>query len=251
MDKKNEFTLDAYQELLKTALTSGYSFLAFHDPERFGIDKVCLLRHDIDADLGAAVELAKIEANLGVRATYFLMLRSPIYNLMGRENTRLAQQVVGLGHWLGLHYDEGFYPDQRYTTEEWIDLEAEILSNVFGQEIKVVSFHQPSEDVLSGKLRLNRFINTYDKNDLPEYFYISDSNMIWKHDPFDVFSHSLHPKLHLLIHPLWWNTTTPNLPTQVVWNNALLSNLYRSQKQILATERAFGNARRFSIVEQV
>lgn len=250
MDRKKSFTLSAYRDLLETAINSDYKFMAFHDPERFDGNKNCLLRHDIDADLGAAVEIAKIEANLGVGATYFLMLRSPIYNLMGRENTRLVQEIIGLGHWLGLHYDEGFYPDTRYKTEEWIALEAGILSRMFGKKIETISFHQPSQNVLNGGIKLKRFVNTYDKNDLPDYFYISDSNMLWKHDPYDVFSRSLHRRIHLLIHPLWWNTTMPNLPAQVVWNNAILANLYRSQRQMLATERAFGNPRRFSIEEQ-
>lgn len=247
--EKNLFTLDAYRVLLERAQNSQYKFLAFSDQKRFVCNKVCLLRHDIDVDLGAALEIAKVEADLGIRATYFLMLRSPIYNLMSRSNTRLVQTILDLGHWLGLHYDEGFYPDSRYMLEEWIRIEANILMNLFGQEIKVVSFHQPSSRVLSGEIKLTEFVNTYDSNDLAGFFYISDSNKVWKHDPYQIVTESLWPKLHLLIHPLWWNTLTPYLTTEAVWNNALLSNWNRSQKQILDTERGFGGLRRFSIEE--
>jgi len=90
----NDFSPEGYKEMLKAALASGYNFLSFSDTARFTAEKVCLLRHDIDADLEAARDMALMESRVGVRATYFLMLRSPIYNLFGRANSQFVHQII-------------------------------------------------------------------------------------------------------------------------------------------------------------
>lgn len=245
------FTKEGYKRLLDLALHSGYEFLAFDSEERFDKKQVCLLRHDIDTDIESALEIAKIEANLGIRSTYFVMLRSPVYNLMGRANHSIVQNILSLGHWLGLHYDEGFYPDNRYTVEEWVYCEAEVLKKMFGVSIKAVSFHQPSQNVLSGNIKLRDFINTYDKQDLPYFYYVSDTNKTWKsNSPDKIFNEVLHLKVHLLIHPMWWCNNTPDLSQESIWEKVLLSNWYRSQKQLVETERNYGNPRRFLIVRE-
>lgn len=148
---------------MQLAVGSGYEFLAFDDLSRFEDKKVCLLRHDIDVDLGAALEIAKIEATLGVRSTYFVMLRSPVYNLLGRANTRLLQEILSLGHWLGLHYDEAFIPDETLNVNERITWEAEVVGKIFGVKIGSVSFHQPSDRVLRGEVKPASFVTTYDR----------------------------------------------------------------------------------------
>ena len=102
------FTRAGFEALLEGALEAGYTFAPFDQvPD---VAQVCLLRHDVDADLGAAVELARIEQRVGVQATYFCMLRSPLYNVFGRRNVELVHELVSLGHEIGLHYDVGFDP---------------------------------------------------------------------------------------------------------------------------------------------
>ncbi len=106
-----EFSKTGYQTLLETALDAGYRFIPFDNTLHSKQGKCCLLRHDVDVDLGAALEIAKVESVLGIRSTFFLMLRSPLYNLMGRTNSRIVQEIIQLGHWIGLHYDGGFCLD--------------------------------------------------------------------------------------------------------------------------------------------
>src|SRR4051794_10657819 len=96
MEFREDLTLGGYDALLRTALDAGYAFRPFHDPGDAA--RVLLLRHDIDADLGAAVALGEIEARLGVGATYFVMLRSPVYNLFSRAGDRDVRRLVDLGH---------------------------------------------------------------------------------------------------------------------------------------------------------
>ncbi|HXH19797.1 MAG TPA: hypothetical protein VNJ07_12020 [Chitinophagales bacterium] len=246
--KNFHFTLSAYDNLLKLALNAGYQFLAFDDPGRFDKNKVCLLRHDIDVDLGAALKLAEIEHKRGIRATYFVMLRSPVYNLFGRANTQLVHEILSMGHWLGLHYDDGF-SSSNLSFEESVDMEASVLERMFSVKITSVSFHQPSQRILNGKVKLNNRVNTYGKEDLRGYHYISDSNKVWKHlTPFDIFRESRYSKVHLLIHPLWW-ADKDDLPTETLWEKGLLANWYRTQEQLISTERAYGKKRKFQILK--
>ena len=72
------FTLGHYRELLHAARSGGYRFAHFDEPPRRGD---LLLRHDVDLSLDAAVQMAELEAEEGVSATYFLMTESVFYNL--------------------------------------------------------------------------------------------------------------------------------------------------------------------------
>lgn len=248
-ENKFEFSLSGYASLLTTAQWNQYEFISFGDVgEESG--KVCLLRHDVDADPYAALLLAREEAKLGVKSTYFFMNRSPVYNVYSRCNHRVVQEIVNLGHWVGLHYDEGFFPDGRYTTVQWIDMEVDYMNSHFGVNIEAVSFHQPSEKVLDGEVRLSRYINTYDSDKLSEYSYLSDSNKTWKGDPpWKVFEAGRIEKLHLLVHPMWWVNGSSGDSCSVVWNNTIIRNFERMQEQLLDTERAYGGERRFSLKE--
>ncbi len=238
-----KFNMGGYSGFLETALRSGYKFIAFNEKDEFSDSKFCLLRHDIDADLNAALQMAKAEQALGIKSTYFLMLRSPVYNIFGRANNDFVEQIISLGHEIGLHYDEGYYPKDSNDLNVLVNREAEIMNLAFGKKIKVVSFHQPGEQVLNNSIQLTNFLNTYDKKEFEDIFYLSDSNMVWKGEtPWELFSKATHPKVQLLIHPMWW-VGKGNENTQELWNKALIDNSKRSLDQIVKTERAFGPER--------
>ena len=59
--EKLTFTYNGYKLMLQIALDSGYEFRFFNNFN--GPEKICVLRHDIDADLFAAYEIAKIGRN--------------------------------------------------------------------------------------------------------------------------------------------------------------------------------------------
>ncbi|MCA8925483.1 MAG: hypothetical protein KDD82_26990 [Planctomycetes bacterium] len=240
----DDFDLPAYRRLLELALEQRFELLAFHDDRRFSAERALLLRHDVDTDLHAALQLARIEAELGVRSTFFLMLRSPLYNLFARANHDMVREIVALGHDLGVHYDEGFSPGEQRTLEEWVLLEADTISRVFGVPVRAVSFHQPSRRVLDEDIAIPGMVNTYNARDLEGIFYLSDSNKAWRgKSPSELFASGEHPRIHLLIHPMWWAGTREE-PAARGWDRVILANWERSQAQLLATERAFGPRRR-------
>lgn len=250
-----EFSLNSYRILLERALKAGYVFKDFNnDIHNYNLNSaICLLRHDIDVDLEAAYKMAKIEYELGVKATYFVMLQSPVYNLLSRWNLNFVNKILDLGHSIGLHYDHGFDTKIQFTesqTRQNIDFQANYLTNLFSQEINTVSFHQPNRVILEQHLKLNRYINTYDKSIFKVFDYYSDSNRVWQMcSDESLFHDSLANKfpinIQLLIHPIWWVYVTSS--TELAWDLALLNNWENMQKQILETERAFGVRRDFFI----
>jgi hypothetical protein len=235
------FTRDAYRRMLDAGIASGYRFAAFDDDVAELGPRVCLLRHDVDVDPGAARELAEIEHARGVRATYFVMLRSPLYNALGRANQTLFREIASLGHWIGLHYDLAFRPDDS-PIEDWIEREAEVLATMLGTDVRVVSFHQPMQSTVpASEVRVERLVSAFD---FPGFVYVSDANKGLREGSFiALFRDARIPRLHVCIHPIWWATDDPDADPMDLWDAAIVANLERSQAQVAATERAFGRAR--------
>ena len=242
------FTRAGYAEMLSIGLNSGYRFLGFSDPGRLTEQPVCLLRHDVDADPAAALELARIEAELGIASTYFFMLRSPLYNLLGRANTDLVREILGLGHHLGLHLDVCFLPGDKRSIEEWAALEIRLLGDLFDARVSAVSYHQPSQSTRPVPDRLDGVVLANGSADLPGFFYLSDSNKAHRtaRAP-EIFAGVLEPRFHFLVHPIWWATDDPDASTEQIWSDAIVRNFERSQDQLLRCEGAFGSPRRFSV----
>ena len=264
--------------MLKRALASGYTFVGFDEvlddqdselesPEsplelsRSKKDKGrVLLRHDVDVDLSAAAVMASTEAQLGIKSTYFLMWRSPCYNLMSRAGQEYAEQILELGHDIGLHYDQGF-DSSRSKSEQFsanqINLQADWIEHLLDCQVSAVSFHQPSKVLLQADIQCGKRVNTYDRSTLSGFRYISDSNRIFPlwilsdeslgpDHKLDALKRCFPEDLQLLVHPMWW--VYEDLTTDAVWNRAIHSNLEIMQRQLLDTERAYGSERRFEIV---
>jgi hypothetical protein len=245
------FTRAGYARLLGDALEAGYCFLAFDDPARLAEDSVCLLRHDVDADLGAALDLAQIEADLGVRSTYFVMLRSPLYNVLGRASIAMVREILSLGHWLGLHFDVSFRPGDQRKAEEWVQFERRVLAETFNTEVNVVSYHQPGKSEQPLPVGFEGMVLASSELDLPGFFYLSDSNKAERASRLpQIFRNATEPRFQLLVHPIWWVTDDPDATTEQLWTDAILRNLGRLQDQLLTGEGAFGRPRRVSIEPQ-
>jgi hypothetical protein len=92
--------LPHYRELLESAHAGGYEFASFDRHPRQGD---LFLRHDVRLSLEAALETARLEHELGVRATYLLMTESAFYNLDSHVGHYAQRQLRQWGHAVGLH----------------------------------------------------------------------------------------------------------------------------------------------------
>ena len=96
----SDFTEKHYVTLIKLAKKK-YLF----EPFTTKTDEPHVLwRHDIDSSVHRALKLAKIEKKLGVKSTYFLRLHSEWYNLFEKEVYDKINDIIKLGHYIGLHF---------------------------------------------------------------------------------------------------------------------------------------------------
>jgi hypothetical protein len=189
------FTTAAYKRLLDSAKRNGYRF-AFFDEEP-GVDRVVYLRHDIDNSIDSAVSMARLEAGCGVLATYFVMLRSPNYNVLAFPSLEGLHTIVSLGHRLGLHHVA-----TGTTRADDIREDADLLARVTGAPIDVFSFHNPS---MRGDHRVEvpGLVNAYSPPFVERARYVSESGMRWKSLPPDeLFAEEGAPAYQVLVHPM-------------------------------------------------
>ncbi len=200
-----------YREILRGLKSDGYEFVAFPDLEaaRSQSRKVALMRHDIDFDLGAALQMALIEQEEGVHATYFLMVRTDHYNVFSENGASMVRQILDAGHSLALHFDCASYPlsMNREELAQACDREAKMLEGWFSRPVEVVSYHRPAADVLTGDPafsapRPHTYMKTFTVGDIA---YMSDSRGVWANgDPLESVARQEGKHLHILIHPIWW-----------------------------------------------
>ncbi len=234
-----EFTFGYLREALTRAQRSGYRFISFEDAvEKLDpTSRQCILRHDCDNDLGRAVEIARIEKSVGVTSTFFLMLRSTMYNVLSWSAQKQIQEMIDLGHRIGLHFDEELVRDrQDDDVRRSIDFECEILERYFGQRIRVVSFHRPGQRILKDGFTIDR-INTYDRKDMGSFQYISDSSHIMRIDLWKAFETGHFPKMHLNLHPEWWGETAES--TDVRWREMLRNAFLEREDELWTREEAY------------
>jgi hypothetical protein len=175
------FDLAHYEELLDAAKAGGYSFARFDkEPERGDL----FLRHDVDLSLAAAVEMAELEARLGVLTTYLVMTESVFYNLASTEGTAAVERLRELGHAVGLH---AVHPNVA-------------LDDRFDP---VVSWHNPQPEYFSA--RIDGAVNAYAPPHFSRETYRSDSNQHWRAGcPHADLRVGALPWLQILIHPAIW-----------------------------------------------
>jgi hypothetical protein len=96
-----DFTLKIYRQLLVALQNKGYSFFAFEEyclGEASG--KYVILRHDVDLRAGQSLATAKIEAALGIRASYY-------FRVVPQSNQPdIISAIAALGHEIGYHYED-------------------------------------------------------------------------------------------------------------------------------------------------
>jgi hypothetical protein len=110
-----DFTLKTYKLLFKTLQRQGFSFQPFlgliEKPEK----KVVVLRHDVDKLPLNSLEFARIQANAGIRGTYYFRV------VPGSWDEAVIKEIAGMGHEVGYHYEDLGTTAQRHngiTAEE-------------------------------------------------------------------------------------------------------------------------------------
>lgn len=96
-----DFTVDIYRQLLVSLQDKGYRFLTyleFHTSVHAG-EKVCVLRHDVDARKENSLEFARIQHALGIKGTYYFRVVPESFD------EDVIKEIASLGHEIGYHYE--------------------------------------------------------------------------------------------------------------------------------------------------
>ena len=184
----------------------GWAFESFGTERR---EPHALWRHDIDVSPNRALQLAQIEHEGGLKATYFFLLHCEFYNCMEAATRDIMRRIGGYGHDIGLHFDMTFYPeiDGVQSLERRVRFEADIVGDLAARPPVAVSFHNPTPEQLVryDQPRLAGLVNAYGHPLRTGYRYVSDSNGYWRlHRLHEVLAELKDPKLHVLTHPEWW-----------------------------------------------
>lgn len=199
-----DFSVTEYLRLIKLASLS-YRPVTYREipwGERF-----VLWRHDCDYSLNRALALAKIEAEMGLRSTFFVNPHCEFYNLLESGQLALVKELIQLGHDVGLHFDSAFYATaSEDELHKQVSGEADLLEQFVGVRPAAFSFHNPSAFHLTCEAdTYGGLINCYSKRFKTKVPYCSDSNGYWRFRRlFDVLSEARDPCLQVLTHPGWW-----------------------------------------------
>lgn len=205
-----KFTYKAYRDLISLLKEHGYSFFGYFDHNKS--DKHAILRHDIDYSVERAVALANVEAEEGVRSTYFVLLRTDFYNPASKKVTDMLQHIHSIGHEVGLHFDEVVY--NGCSAEELpalIQREAKLLSDICGFPIRCFSMHRPSRLTLEQDLQVEGLVNAYGQEFFREFKYLSDSRRHWRESVLDIIRSGEYDRLHILTHAFWYQEQEESL----------------------------------------
>jgi len=202
-----------FEEILDMLVGGGYEFITFEDfdPDAAG-EPFVLMRHDVDCYPNKALDLARMEAERGIVATYFIRLHSRNYNPFGYPEYDALTKIKELGHRLALHTE--FYDMARIFGGDPYDYyrrEKEVLEQILGVKSRVFAPHRTPgatgfQEIMKWLDKLKDRtddVHTYEPRFKDGIRYISDSYGAWREGC--PCSHiGREKRLHLLIHPTWW-----------------------------------------------
>lgn len=157
-----------------------------------------MIRHDVDYDVGCAVQMAELEADLGVRATYYLLADTEDYDLFLAGPA--VQRIRDCGHDLASHVDLHAPRHAVFTTAALraacIDTHAAISRH--WPVTRKVSFHQPPRDVIG------RRIPWFESAQAAEWQgrYAADSRGVWRVSPEELLERG--GPFQMGLHCEWW-----------------------------------------------
>lgn len=251
-----DFTLKSYRSLLHALLQAGYRFLTFEEflsqPKEA---KTIVLRHDVDELAWNALEIARLENEMGVKATYY-------FRIVKQSNVpEVIVEVVSLGHEIGYHYEDLVLADgDEKKALDTFESHLAYFRNYY--PVKTVSMHGSSSSKYDNKLLWkNRGLSDYGllgepylSIDFNQVFYMTDTGFAWdggKYAARDVVENGFDMKFHstsqvvrcvergdfpeqsmILAHTLW----TDNL---LQWYGLHIREFFRNNLKLIAKRNRF------------
>jgi predicted peroxiredoxin len=136
--------------------------------------KNIFIRHDVDHDPFLALEMAKIEAELGICSTYYFLttdtfFAKKLWKKKRKEYLEAVKQIQDLGHEVGLHYD--FFGDYYSKGKQPKENLQEIMTAFANAGIKMYGCAS------HGSSRVRKLISAKGLSDYPRQFV---NYSVWK-----------------------------------------------------------------------
>lgn len=235
----------AYRFLVEQARGRGYRFCGFESAAESDARSL-YLRHDVDFSLTAAGELAELNSELGIRATFFVQVRSPIYNVLSDLAADQLRHISECGQDVGVHVRlTGDCRPHKIVSRDYA-----VILEALESARPVFSVHNPPAGLAGGvsDLDVPGFVNAYSRRFAREDVYVSDSNMQRSLDDFITALDRQPSSLQLLLHPEYWILSTNSTSDAFA---RILARVIRDQQAELVTNERFGRTFPLGVPEEV
>ena len=176
-----DFTIKKYQALISTLKESGYRFVTFSEYLQNKLEGyVIIMRHDVDEQAHNALKMAKVENELGIKATYFFRIAKQ------SNKPDIIRQIVAMGHEIGYHYEDlstanGDYEKAIVTFREHLEYFRTFYP------VTVVCMHGSSTSKYDNRLLWQKYYlgsfgligEPYLSLDFEKIFYVTDTGYAW------------------------------------------------------------------------
>jgi len=250
-----DFTLEAYRQYLQAIKASYANIIRFADffsanplPDSFVI-----IRHDVDRKPGNALQMARLEKEMGICSTYYFRTKPHVFK------PAIIREVAACGHEIGYHYES--LADAKGDQESALkDFEQNLGRLRKVASVQTISMHgSPLSPVDNRDLWRNRknhrllkekygiLGEVYLDIDYRNIVYINDTGRNWLSEKSNLrdrvassfqvdfengaalknyLEQPIHTKMILLIHPERWNVLfTPYI---LSFSMDLMSNLAKN-----------------------
>jgi hypothetical protein len=222
------FRYTDYEEMVSSIVQAGYRFItlrqyfshSFEPSERLVVNRI-----DVDVKIERLAVLRQIFRRQNIRASIFVRLHAPQYNLLNFGTLRLLRDLVADGHEIGLHTElmdaEGFLGVRGASV---LRSEIDMLQTLLGEQIYGTASHGDMTPHNNLHFWQNHYphdfgllYEAYDRRLWENCRYVSDSEWVrWKaysngalmegdrRTPHRHILDDAPPVVYLLTHPESW-----------------------------------------------
>jgi hypothetical protein len=216
-----DFTVLTYRNLLNVLIRQGFSFLTFEKDISSSVDRLIVLRHDVDALPQNSLQFARIEAKIGVKGTYFFRI------VPGSLDEKIIKEICSLGHEVGYHYEDISLAAKRQKAEgsrrKGNNKSSFRPFNSSTEEEELVKIAIESFKVNLAKLREIAPIKTICMHGSPMSRW--DSRLLWKYYDYHDFGIIGEPYFDINFNKLLYLTDTGRR-----WDGELISIRDKAQR---------------------
>jgi hypothetical protein len=177
-----DFTHKIYRELLETLINKNFQFITVEEyfTSKYDNKLFIMMRHDVDRNPVYSLEMAKIEHELGIKATYYFR------TIPQTLKPEIIKEIATLGHEIGYHYESLAQTNGDYEKAlEDFKSNLSILNKLY--PIKSIAMHGRPTSKWDSRLLWDKYdykkygilSEPYFDIDFYKVFYITDAGRAW------------------------------------------------------------------------